>query len=137
MIPLTRRLPCARGWRGRPAKDRYALASAFVAKAVHGFETTRQLLDRLRVDRQLRLLCGWSSVRELPQRLHEALVLETQKDRLVRHISRDSPPSLALSDPPGRISPPFVRFFTSRPQELKTFYPAWNQKLRSQAGGSL
>jgi Transposase DDE domain/Transposase domain (DUF772) len=108
ILPLTRQLPCARGWRGRPSKDRLALASAFVAKAVHGLQTTRQLLDRLRVDRQLRLLCGWSSVRqvphestfsrafqefaetELPQRLHEALVLETQKGRLVGHISRDS-----------------------------------------------
>jgi len=108
LVPISRQLPCARGWLGRPCKDRHALACAFVAKAVHGFETTRQLLDRLRVDRQLRLLCGWNSARqlphestfsrvfaefaetELPQRLHEALVLETQKGRLVGHISRDS-----------------------------------------------
>lgn len=108
LIPLRRQLPCARGWRGRPARDRFALACAFLAKAVHGFETTRQLLDRLRVDQQLRLLCGWNSARqlphestfsrafhefavtELPQRLHEAVVLATQKDRLVGHISRDS-----------------------------------------------
>jgi len=108
LVPISRQLPCARGWLGRPCKDRHALACAFVAKAVHGFETTRQLLDRLRVDRQLRLLCGWNSARqlphestfsrvfaefaetELPQRLHEGLVLETQKGRLVGHISRDS-----------------------------------------------
>ena len=107
-IPLARQLPCARGWRGRPAKDRQALASAFFAKAVHGLETTRQLIDRLRVDRQLRLLCGWNSVgqlpheatfsrafkefaeTELPQRLHEALVRETQAGRLIGHISRDA-----------------------------------------------
>jgi hypothetical protein len=108
LLPLTRQLPCARGWLGRPSKDRHALACAFIAKAVHGFETTRQLIDRLRADAQLRLLCGWNSVRqlpheatfsrafrefaetELPQRLHESLVMQTQKDRLVGHISRDS-----------------------------------------------
>jgi hypothetical protein len=107
-IPLTRQLPCARGWRGRPCKDRYMLACAFIGKAVLGLETTRQMIERLRVDRQLRLLCGWNGVHqlpheatfsrafqefaetELPQRLHEALIVETQKGRLVGHISRDS-----------------------------------------------
>lgn len=108
MIPLSRQLPCARGWMGRPAKDRQALAAAFVAKAVYGLETTRQLLQRLQSDRQLRCLCGWTTARqlphestfsrafqefaetELPQRLHEALIRNTQQDRLVGHIARDS-----------------------------------------------
>jgi Transposase DDE domain/Transposase domain (DUF772) len=84
------------------------LASAFVAKSVYGLETTRQLRQRLYTDRQLRCLCGWTSVRqmphestfsrafaefaasELPQSLHEALILYTQKDRLSGHIARDS-----------------------------------------------
>jgi hypothetical protein len=70
--------------------------------------TTRQLLERLAVDTTLRRICGWESPREiphesqfsrafaefaetrLPQRLHEALIAETQKDRLIGHISRDS-----------------------------------------------
>ena len=108
MIPLSRQLPCARGWLGRPARDRHALAAAFLAKAVYGLETTRHLLARLRTDRQLRCLCGWTSGRqiphestfsrafrefaetELPQRLHEALIRHTQQDRLVGHIARDS-----------------------------------------------
>ena len=108
MIPLSRQLPCARGWLGRPSKDREALASAFVAKPVYGLQTRRQLLQRLHTDRQLRCLCGWTSARripqeatfsrafqefaesELPQRLHEALILNTQRDRLVGHIARDS-----------------------------------------------
>jgi transposase len=108
MIPLSRQLPCARGWRGRPAQDRQALASAFLAKSVYGLETTRQLLQRLRTDRQLRCLCGWMSARQIPhestfsrafqefaqtelaQRLHEVLILHTQQDRLVGHIARDS-----------------------------------------------
>ena len=108
MIPLSRQLPCARGWLGRPSQDRYALASAFLAKSVYGLATTRQLLERLRTDRQLRWLCGWSSAKqlphestfsrafqefaetELPQRLHEALIRYTQQDRIVGHIARDS-----------------------------------------------
>jgi hypothetical protein len=108
MVPLARQLPCARGWLGRPAKDRQALASAFIAKSVYGLSTTRQLLQHLRTDRQLRCLCGWTSARqiphestfsrafqefaetELPQRLHEALIVHTQQDRLIGHIARDS-----------------------------------------------
>jgi Transposase DDE domain/Transposase domain (DUF772) len=95
------------GWAG-PAKGQQALAVAFVAKSVYGLETTRQLLQRLQSDRQLRCLCAWTSARqipheatfwrafqefaatELPQRLHAALILHTQKDRLIGHIARDS-----------------------------------------------
>lgn len=108
MVPLSRQLPCARGWLGRPAKDRQALASAFMAKSVYGLQTTRQLLERLHVDRQLRCLCGWTSARQIPhestfsrafqefaetelaQRLHEALIVHTQQGRLIGHIARDS-----------------------------------------------
>ena len=36
MIPLARFVPSARGWIGRPSKDRLAIASAFVAKVVYG-----------------------------------------------------------------------------------------------------
>ena len=93
---------------GRPVKDRRAIARAFVAKAVYNMSTTRQLLERLLCDVTLRRICGWESQREiphesafsrafaefakseLPQRLHAALIQETQKDRLIGHISRDS-----------------------------------------------
>ena len=108
MANVQAHLGCLRGWRGRPAKDRDALAAAFLAKAIYGLETTRQLLQRLRTDAQLRCLCGWNTVRqipheatfsrafaefaytELPQRLHTALIACTQKDRLIGHIARDA-----------------------------------------------
>jgi len=113
MISLSRLLPPARGWKGRPAEDRQALASAFLAKAILGLPTTRQLLDRLQADRTLRSLCGWNSVAaiphestfsrafaefsqsELPQQLHQALIQntyqkDTPQDQLVGHIARDS-----------------------------------------------
>src|SRR5664280_1757201 len=108
MIPLPRFVPSSRGWIGRPSKDRLAIASAFVAKAVYGFALTRQLLDALASDTQLRRICGWNEPwqvphestfsrafdefarMELPQFVHETLIRETQKDRLIGHIARDS-----------------------------------------------
>ena len=108
MIPLARFVPASGGWIGRPSKDRLAIASAFVAKAVYGFSLTRQLLEALATDVQLRRICGWNypwqvphestfsrafaefSLMELPQFVHEALIRETQKERLIGHIARDS-----------------------------------------------
>lgn len=108
MIPLARFVPSSRGWIGRPSKDRLAIASAFVAKAVYGFSLTRQLLDALASDAQLRRICGWKEAwqvphestfsrafdefarMELPQFVHEALIRETQHNRLIGHIARDS-----------------------------------------------
>ncbi len=45
---------------GHPAKDRVALARAFVAKATLNLPTTEALIDRLKVDQPLRRLCGFS-----------------------------------------------------------------------------
>jgi len=66
MVPLSRQLPCARGWLGRPAKDREALASAFAAKSVYGLETTRRLLERCARTGSCVVLCGWTSARQMP-----------------------------------------------------------------------
>jgi hypothetical protein len=108
MIPLARFVPSSRGWIGRPSKDRLAIASAFVAKVVYQFSTTRQLLESLQRDDHLRRICGWRSAgqvpheatfsrafdefarMELPQFVHEMLIRETQQDRLIGHIARDS-----------------------------------------------
>ena len=108
MIPLARFVPSTGGWVGRPLKDRLAIASAFVAKAIYGFGLTRQLLDALQRDAQLRRICGWERAdqvphestfsrafaefaqMELPQFVHEALIRQTQQDRLIGHIARDS-----------------------------------------------
>ena len=134
MIPLARFVPCGQGWIGRPSKDRLAIASAFVAKAVYGFSTTRQLLEALQRDAQLRRICGWEGAHqvpheatfsrafqefaqmELPQLVHEALIRDTQQDRLIGHIARDSTaiearerfpekPALPQADP-GSLFPP-------------------------------
>ena len=123
MIPLARFVPSARGWIGRPSKDRLAIASAFDAKAVYGFGLTRQLLDALERDAQLRRICGWREAwqipsestfsrafdefaqMELPQFVHEALIRETQQDRLIGHIARDSTAIEARERFPETASP--------------------------------
>lgn len=108
LIPLESALHARRAPTGRPARDRAALATAFLAKAVLNLPTTRQLIDRLKTDSPLRRLCGWHcptalpheskfsrafalfAHSELPQQLHAALIASTQKDRLIGHIARDS-----------------------------------------------
>lgn len=108
LAPLGRLLSARRATTGRPARDRAALATAFMAKAILNLPTTRDLISRLRVDESLRRFCGWDSVKalpheskfsrafaefadsELPQQLHEAVIAATQKERLIGHIARDS-----------------------------------------------
>jgi hypothetical protein len=108
MIPLARFVPASRGWLGRPSKDRLAIACAFVAKTVYGYSLTRPWLARLQQDQPLRRICGWQhawqvphestfsrafaefAAMELPQFVHQALIQQTQKERLIGHISRDS-----------------------------------------------
>lgn len=93
---------------GRPPEDRVPIARAFIAKAIYGHTTTRQLLDQLQSDVRLRRICGWEkasdvpeewtfsrafaefSKQELPSKVHEALVDEFQSERLIGHISRDA-----------------------------------------------
>jgi hypothetical protein len=107
LIPLPRFIPSSRGWMGRPC-NRTAIARAFVAKAVYNFDNTRSLLDRLASDATLRTVCGWKydwqiphestfsrafaefAEMQLPQFVHETLIRETQKNRLVGHIARDA-----------------------------------------------
>jgi hypothetical protein len=40
-------------------KDREQMARAFIAKSVYNLQTTSDLIDRLKIDRTLRVLCGW------------------------------------------------------------------------------
>jgi Transposase domain (DUF772) len=58
-VEIERFILSSRGYVGWPPKDRIALARAFVAKAVLNLPTTEDLIDRLRVDRSLRRICGF------------------------------------------------------------------------------
>lgn len=93
---------------GRPLKDRIAIASAFIAKAIYNMPTTRVLLDRLKSDIVLRRICGWESKNsipdestfsrafkefselKLPELVHNILIKKMYRNKIIGHISRDS-----------------------------------------------
>jgi hypothetical protein len=66
LIPLDSLVPSSCGWNGRPQRNRHAIASAFVARAVCNLPRTSDLLDRLASDEPLRLICGWKRGEPLP-----------------------------------------------------------------------
>lgn len=108
MIRLEEFLHLGYGYPGRPPADRMAIARAFVAKQVYNMTTTRVLLERLRTDQQVRRICGWEHLHEvpkewtfsrafaefsadgLPERVHAALIRKNYEGEIVGHISRDS-----------------------------------------------
>jgi hypothetical protein len=97
-------------WRGfgRKKKNRISIAKAFVAKSVYKFQTTDILIEYLKGCKNIRRLCGWEIVGEvpsratfsrafsefsknsLPQKVHEAIVKKHCGSKLAGHISRDS-----------------------------------------------
>lgn len=113
--------------KGRPLEDRRSIARAFVAKAVYNLETTRQLLDRLSSDVKLRRICGWErvggipseatfsrafaefAVSQLPARVHEALIAQYQKPRVIGHISRDATAIVAREKAAKKLKVPKVK----------------------------
>jgi hypothetical protein len=100
--------PACWQWLGRRRKDRKALARAFVAKACLNLPTTEALIDRLKTDKNLRQICGWQTLGEIPSKstfsrayakfaltslgdaAHKACVEECLGDDVVWHVSRDS-----------------------------------------------
>jgi hypothetical protein len=58
LLGLERHVAVYRGGRGRPPKDRLALARAFVAKMVYNLPTTKDLVERLGSDPSLGRICG-------------------------------------------------------------------------------
>lgn len=94
--------------RGRPPKDRCAIARAFVAKSVLKLPDTEALICYLHTSPTTRKICGWSRAGEipsaatfsrafaefsdmqLPARLHEIVIEQIFEDRIVGHVSRDS-----------------------------------------------
>mgnify|MGYP003758154265 CR=1 FL=1 len=107
-VQIEKHLPYIGQANGRPTKDRQAIASAFVAKTVLNLKTTRDLIDRLGVDRMLRRICGFDSRKQLPsestfsraftefaksnlaEQCHESLVKTHLGNHIVGHLSRDA-----------------------------------------------
>jgi len=63
-----------------PPKDREEMARAFVAKQVYNLQTTRDLIERLKIDRTLRVICGW--------RYHNDIPSESKFSRVFKEFSQ-------------------------------------------------
>jgi len=108
LVRIEEFLPCYDGCEGRPQKTRSAIARSFVAKTVYNIDTTTFLLERLKSDKNIRRICGWECVAqipseatfsrafadfaktELPQRAHVALIEKMLTGEVILHNSRDS-----------------------------------------------
>jgi hypothetical protein len=82
------------------------MARAFIAKSILNIPSTVALIDRLKVDKVLRRLCGFEgkipcegtfsnaflefAEQGLAAKIHDVLISEMYADRLVGHISRDA-----------------------------------------------
>lgn len=117
------RSPHAQKRLGRLPKDRRCLARAFVAEACWNLTETTDLVDRLRVDRVLRKLCGWETVGALPSeatfsrafaafaeaglldRVHAVLVKEHLGDTVTLHVSRDATAIEVRERPVKKLKP--------------------------------
>jgi hypothetical protein len=117
LVRIENFLPDYRWGNGRPPKDRSRIARAFVAKMVLKLPYTTQLIDLLKRDKQLKVICGWdieSRIPDesvfsrafshfaqiaLPDRVHQALVREIYKDEIVGHIGNDSTPLIGREKP--------------------------------------
>jgi hypothetical protein len=137
--PLARFVKSRRSHAGRRPSNRLRLATAFFAKAIYNLPTTRHLIQRLQTDTQLRRLCGWDTVHQIPTeatfsrafaefataslatRIHEAVVRHTQQQRVINYIARDSTAIAARQSLPQEQSktPPKAQAPAHKPYKTK------------------
>ncbi len=95
-------------WQGQPPRNRKPMTRAFIAKAIYNMDTTRELIDRLKISPALRRICGWQKACDVPhessfsrafkeftesglvQITHSSVIKEHMGDKIIGHISRDS-----------------------------------------------
>jgi hypothetical protein len=149
MAPVGGFLASGPGLVGRPPAERVPLARAFIAKAVYGMPLTVLLIDRLKMDRTLRRLCGWHHAgaipsestfsrafaefadAELPSRVHEAVILSAYKDRLVGHVSRDAT-AIEAREKPVKVEAPKRWRKKRRPEKGEPGYESVRRLERQQ-----
>jgi hypothetical protein len=108
LIRIDEKIRVPKYWHGRFPRNRHQIARAFIAKAVYNMDTTRSLIDRLKISPALRRICGWEkacdiphessfsrafeefSASELSQITHESLIKQHMGNTIIGHISRDS-----------------------------------------------
>jgi hypothetical protein len=127
---------------GRKPASRLALGRAFVAKSVLNLTTTVALIDRLKVDKMLRRICGFERLADVPSEgtfsnafaefsesgiltnIHDQLISKYFKDALVGHISRDATEIIArermrVKKPKGRRKKIPTGYAVGRPKKCE------------------
>ena len=108
LVRIEEFIPDYFGCEGRPQKARSAIARAFIAKMIYNIDTTTFLCERLKTDKNLRRICGWERITQLPseatfsrafaefaetglpQQTHDALIQKTLYNVVALHKSTDA-----------------------------------------------
>ena len=142
---------------GRPLCDRVNLVRAFIAKAHWDIPTTRDLVERLKVDRRMRNLCGWVlpgkvpsestfsqafaefAESNIPGQIHKAMIEEATKQSIIGHISRDSTAIHAREKPTPKCKSDQkpMKHKRGRPRKDEVRPPKAKTRLERQASGEM
>jgi hypothetical protein len=79
-------------------RDREEIARAFIAKSVYNLQTTRDLIDRLHIDRTLRMLCGWRYKTDIPSESKFSRVFKELSDLKIAEKTHEKFVKEYLSD---------------------------------------
>jgi hypothetical protein len=79
-------------------KDRVEIARAMIAKSVYNMQTTRDLIDRLKSDRVLRVLCGWRYKSDIPSECKFSRVFKELSDLKIAQKTHEKFVEEYLSD---------------------------------------
>ena len=137
-----------RYWHGRFPKYRTQIARAFIAKSVYNMNTTRELVERLKLCPSLWRVCGWEkasqiphessfsrafsefALTELPQIVHESIIKQRLGDHVVGHISRDST-SIDAREKPVKMKQK-AQSTTSAPKKKKRGRPRKGEERKKE-----
>jgi transposase len=93
---------------GRPRSDEVAMFNAFLAKSLYNIPQTNHLIEMLKIDSNLRRICGWDQKSQIPSesvfsrrfsdfaesglahKIHAEFIKKYHGERIVGHVSRDS-----------------------------------------------
>ena len=141
---------------GRPRKQRAALARSFVAKITFKLPFTAQLRDYLLSDKQLRRICGWDNLREipsestfsrafgefsesnLPEIVHRQLIKELYEGSYIGHLTKDSVPVEAREKAAKKTKKPKEEpKKNGRPKKGENRKPKECTRIQKQASGEM
>lgn len=135
---------------GRKPLDRKACARAFVAKTFYRYPTTRDLHRALQSAGNLRRICGFIKVSDIPSestlsrifaefaasalgsRVHDVLVDHYLAEELIGHISRDSTAISGREKPVKKVREPKKACKRGRPAKGEQRAPAVEKRLDRQ-----